>query len=188
VIKADPIKTLKDVKAIKRQLGNCPRDLALFTCGISWFLRAGDLLSIRVGQVRGLRAGESFVLREEKCGKVREIVVGHNVHQVLQDLLKSMGDGVCDSDFLFQSRKGQKNKLTVPTLSSMVKGWCKDINLSGHYSSHSLRKTGGFLNRTLFNVDVATLMKVYGHSTQQMTMKYICVQEEEVKSCYLREL
>ncbi len=187
VIKTDPIKTLKDVKAIKKMLAGNTRDLCLFTCGLSWFMRAGDLLSIRVGQVRHLKPGESFVLREQKCKKIRNIAIGQNVYDVIQALIKSMGNDVSDDSYLFQSRKGG-GKLAVPTLGAMVKSWCKSINLVGNYSSHSLRKSGSYLNRVCYGVDVATLMQVLGHSTQKMTMQYICVQPDEVQNCYLREL
>jgi integrase len=96
-----------------------------------------------------------------------------------------MGEGISDDAYLFPSRKG--GKLTVPTLGAMVKSWCKAINLPGNYSSHTLRKSGAYLNRVCYGVDVATLMQVLGHSNQRMTMRYICVQEGEVQSCFMRE-
>ena len=43
-IKVDPIKSLKDIKAIKKLLHDKPRDLCLFTLGINTNLRASDLL------------------------------------------------------------------------------------------------------------------------------------------------
>lgn len=45
-IKVDPIRKLKDIKAIKKLLANKPRDLALFTIGINTNLRASDLLRL----------------------------------------------------------------------------------------------------------------------------------------------
>jgi integrase len=186
ILKTEPIKTLKDVKAIKKLLAGSPRDLCLFTCGVSWLLRAGDLLSIRVGQVRSLKVGESFTIREQKCGKLRTITISQSTHEVIQALLASMGDKATDDAYLFQSRKG--GALTVSTLGSMVKAWCNAINLPGQHSSHTLRKSGAYLNRVCYGVDVATLMEVLGHSTQKMTMHYLCIQPEEVQSCYLREL
>ena len=186
ILKTEPIKTLKDVKAIKKLLAGSPRDLCLFTCGVSWLLRAGDLLSIRVGQVRRLTVGGAFTIREQKCGKIRTITISKTTHEVIQNLLTTMGDGVSDDSYLYQSRKG--GKLTVSTLGSMVKAWCNAIHLPGRHSSHTLRKSGAYLNRVCYGVDVATLMEVLGHSTQKMTMNYLCIQPEEVQSCYLRDL
>jgi integrase len=186
VIKVEPIKTLKDVRAIKKMLAGSPRDLALLSCGLSWMLRAGDLLSIRVGQVRGLKVGGSFVIREQKRGKVRVISISKSCHEVIQALLANMGDKATDDAYLFQSRKGG-GALTVPTLGAMVKEWCKAIHLVGNYSSHSLRKSGAYLNRVCYGVDIAVLMDVLGHSTQRMTMNYICIQPEEVTDCLMRD-
>jgi len=58
-IKVAPIKKLKDFKAIKKILANKPRDLALFTIGINTNLRASDLLRLKVGQVKDLKAGDT---------------------------------------------------------------------------------------------------------------------------------
>lgn len=186
ILKTEPIKTLKDVRSIKKLLAGSPRDLCLFTCGVSWLLRAGDLLSIRVGQVRSLKVGESFVLREQKCGKIRTITISKTTYEVIQGQIASMGDKATDDAYLYPSRKG--GKLTVSTLGSKVKEWSRQINLIGNYSSHTLRKTGAYLNRVCYGVDVATLMEVLGHSSQRMTMNYLCIQPEEVQSCYMRDL
>ena len=51
-IKVDPIKNLKDIKAIKKMLAASPRDYALFVMGINTNLRASDLINLTVGRVR----------------------------------------------------------------------------------------------------------------------------------------
>ena len=68
-IKVDPIKKLKDIKAIKKILVNKPRDFALFTIGINTNLRASDLLRFKVGQVSDLKAGDVVEIKEKKTGK-----------------------------------------------------------------------------------------------------------------------
>ena len=50
-ITVDPIRSLRDVKKIKKLLANQLRNLALFTLGINTNLRASDLLSIKVRDV-----------------------------------------------------------------------------------------------------------------------------------------
>lgn len=62
-IKVDPIRSKRDIATIKRMLADRPRDLALFTLGINTNLRASDLLSIKVGQVRDLKPGDEITLR-----------------------------------------------------------------------------------------------------------------------------
>ena len=72
-ITVEPIKDLKDIKAIKKLLQNNPRDLCLFTLGINTNLRTSDLLRITAGQVRHLKPGDQLVLKERKTGKHRRI-------------------------------------------------------------------------------------------------------------------
>jgi integrase len=185
-IKVEPIRELKDIRLIKKLLGDRQRDLALFTLGINTNLRASDLLRITVGQVRSLKPGEHFSVREKKTGKQRDVTVNKNVHEVVQGLLLTMPD-VGDGEFLFQSRKGRQ-ALCVSYLNSMVKGWCREINLKGNYGSHTLRKTFGYIHRTVFNTDIPTLMQMFNHSTQKQTLAYLGIQASEIKEAYLREI
>jgi hypothetical protein len=59
-IKVEPIKKLKDIRSIKKLLADHPRNLCLFTIGINTNLRASDLFSLTVGQVRQLKAGDEM--------------------------------------------------------------------------------------------------------------------------------
>jgi len=91
-----------------------------------------------------------------------------------------------DSDPLFKSRKG--DKLIVPTVSKMVKNWCRQINLKGNFAAHTLRKTWGYHQRVTFNTDIPTLMECFNHSTQKQTLTYLCVQPDEIRGVYENEL
>ena len=145
-IAVDPIRDMKDIKSIKRLLATKPRDFAIFVTGVNTNLRGSDLLKITVGQVRHLQVGEHFSLREKKTGKVRNITINKAVHEAITSLLKHLGEGVKDSDWLFQSRKG-KGRLSIGTLNSMLKEWCSAINMKGNFGSHTLRKTFGYQHR-----------------------------------------
>jgi len=117
-IKVEPIRKEKDIKNIKKLLSDNPRDFAIFTLGINTNLRASDLLSITVGQVRHLQVGEHFTIKEKKTGKDKAITINKTVYDALQGLLKTMPMAE-DGDVLFQSRKG-KGALCVPYLNSLV--------------------------------------------------------------------
>ena len=78
-IKVEPIKELKDIKAIKKLLADKPRDLCLFTLGINTNLRASDILNIKVGQVKGLKAGDELEVKEKKTGKLKRITLNRAV-------------------------------------------------------------------------------------------------------------
>ena len=185
-IKVDPIRELKDIKAIKKLLADNPRDLAIFTIGINTKLRASDLVAITVGMVRHLQPGDHFSIREQKTSKHNSITINNAVYTVVQALLATMPD-TTDDQPLFQSRKG-KAALTVPTINKLVKGWCSQINLTGNYGSHTLRKTFGYMHRTQFGTDIPTLMQMFGHATQRQTLQYLGIQAAEIKEAYMKEL
>ncbi|OHB59770.1 MAG: integrase [Planctomycetes bacterium GWF2_42_9] len=185
-IKVEPIRTVKDIKAIKRLLADQPRNLAIFTLGINTNLRASDLLKISVGQLRNLKPEDHFSLREKKTGKDKNVTINKTVHAAIQVLLATM-PAAQDDEPLFQSRKGGK-PLCVPYLNGLVKSWCAEINLTGNYGSHTLRKTFGYMHRTVNKTDLPTLMQMFNHSSQKQTLDYLCIQPEEIKCAYLFEL
>ena len=78
-IRVEPIKKLKDIKAIKKLLYDKPRDLCLFTLGINTNLRTSELLRITVGMVTDLNAGDELTLKEKKTGKHRRITLNKAV-------------------------------------------------------------------------------------------------------------
>lgn len=187
IIRVEGLRDLRDVNNIKRLLSSKPRDLCIFTLGVNWGLRGSDLLRLTIGQVRYLKVGDTLRLREKKTNKERVICINKNAYGAIQGLLKSMTVDVNESDYLFQSRKG-KGKLTIQTLNAMVKSWGREIKLKCNLGSHSLRKTFGTVNRLVYGTDLTTLTKVFGHSSQAQTMKYIGLTETEVLSTYMHEI
>lgn len=186
-IKVDPIRDIKDIERIKNTLAGSPRDVLLFTIGINTNLRASDIVALTVGQVRHLRTLEDLELREKKTGKLRRITLNQAVIDAIAGFLSTLPDDVDGSAPLFPSQRGNY-ALTVPSVSRMVKGWCRAVKLNGNYGSHSLRKTWGYHQRKTFGVDIPTLMECFNHSNQRQTLAYLCVQAEEVRQVYSHKL
>nr|WP_320194005.1 tyrosine-type recombinase/integrase [uncultured Desulfobacter sp.] len=185
-ISVEPIRRQKDIKLIKKILQDSPRNLCLFILGINTNLRASDLLKIKVEQVQHLQPGEEIILKEKKTQKQRRINLNRACIEAIQNLLKSIKYE--EDDFLFLSNRKDKNALTVSSLSTLVKKWCKDINLKGNYASHTLRKTWGYHQRVTFGVGIPELMVCFNHTSQKQTLDYLCVQPEEIKNIYQNEL
>jgi len=183
-LKVGPIKDLKDIRNIKKLLKDRPRDLALFTVGINTNLRASDLLSIKAGDVRGLKAMDELELKEIKTGKQRRLNLNEACVDVIQRLLASTPFD--DDDFLFRSQRGPV--LTVPSVNRLVKEWCGAINLKGQFGAHTLRKTWGFHQRTSFGKGLPELMECFNHNTQRQTLDYLCIQPDEIRSVYANNL
>lgn len=185
--KVDPIKKIKDVQLIKKQLSAKPRNSAIFILGINTNLRGVDLRKMRVGLLRHLKVGDEFNVKEQKTCKHRQININAEVHRAVHRLLETMQDPQ-DDDFLFQSREGKNKPLAGPYLNNLVKKWCSDANLVGNYGAHTLRKTFGYFQRVYFDVDIPTLMVLFNHGTQRQTLEYLGIQAEEVKNAYMNEI
>lgn len=185
-ITVDPIRSEKKIRTVKKLLADKPRDLCIFTLGINTNLRASDLVRITVGQVRYLKPGEHFCINERKTGKDRKVTINNTVYQAIQGLLKTLTESE-DTSPLFQSRKGH-TPLCIPYLSNLVKSWCREVNMKGNYGSHSLRKSWGYLHRTVFNTSVPVLMEMFNHSTQKQTLAYLGIQQEDIQSAYMCEI
>ena len=184
-ITVDPIKSLDDIKAIKVLLADKPRDLLLFTMGINNGLRIGDLLQLKVGQVRHLKPGEYIMVREQKTGKENCLMVNKAVYKALRSYLDKVQPK--DDDYLFASRQGG-SPLTVQRVHQMIKGWTKQINLQGNYGTHSLRKTFGYIQRTQFKVGFEVLAKRFNHSSPAVTMRYLGLSSDDVNGILMNEI
>jgi integrase len=182
-IKVEPVKTMKDIKAIKALLAKRPRDLALFILGINTNLRAVDLLKIRVAQVRNVKPLDSIELKEQKTGKLKRVTLNKACVDAIRNLIASRD--YQDDDYLFL---GQRGCLTVPSVNRLVKSWCAAINLKGNFGAHTLRKTFGYIQRVVFGTGLPELMVCFNHSTQRQSLEYLCIQPEEIKNVYANEL
>ena len=185
-IKVQPIRRLEDIRAIKRFLAGDPRNLAIFTLGINSALRASDLLRIRIEEVKTLRPGDSFEVKEKKTGQYRRVMLNKVSHRAIQDWIQSVPAWE-EGDWLFQSRKG-KGRLLVPTLTAMVKSWCRAINLTENYGSHTLRKTFGYQQRVTFGLGTAELMWIFNHSSERQTLDYLGIEQDEIRNIHWNAL
>ena len=185
IIQVEPIRKVKTIKDLKTLLANKPLDLALFTIGINCALRASDLLSLRVGQVRKLKPKDSLTIRERKTKKVKTVTFNKTMVDAVQNLLESNKD-LDDNDYLFIGQRG--NVLSVPALNLKIKRWMKRLNVKGNYGCHSLRKTWCFHHYTRNNVPLPTLMKALNHSSQAITLRYIGIEEKDIEDLAAFEL
>jgi integrase len=175
---------------MKKLLAPRPRDLAIFTVGINTGLRASDLVRLTVGDLRGVKAGEDFRVVEQKSGKARLITVNGEVAKSVCGLLAAM-PGAEDGEPLFRSRKHDARRgysLSVGYLVRLVKGWCADLHLKGNFGSHTLRKTFGCQHRQLHNTSTAVLCRMFNHSSERQTLRYLGLQEEDIREVYLKEV
>src|SRR3990172_2039305 len=184
-IAAEPIRCKKDIEAIKSILFDKPRDLLLFTMGINNGLRVGDLLRLKVKDVRHLKENDGFNIWEKKTEKDNILMVNKAVFKSLKYYLEKVNPD--DEDFLFASRKTNE-PISIQAVNALIKKWTKSINLQGNYGSHSLRKTFGYIHRTVHGTSWEHLADRFNHSTPAVTRHYLGITKDEVKNILLKEI
>jgi len=185
-ITVDPIRRNKDIKSIAKLLSNSPRDNLLFIMGINNGLRAGDLLKLRVSDVKDLKQGGELHIKEGKTGKNNVLAINKTVYKALKHYLDVISPD--DDDYLFKSRKGENNPITIQAVNNYIKKWTGAINLKGNYGAHTLRKTWGFIQRTEYGVGFELLCKRFNHSNPAVTMRYLGIQDKEVNNILKNEI
>lgn len=181
-----PIRQMADIQSIKKLLAAKPRDLLLFTLGINNGIRTGDLLKLKISDVKSVKPGQTIQIRESKTGKFNSIYINREVYKALRGHLEASDH--LDDDYLFQSTKGHQKPLTIMTVNRMIKSWCRAINLPGNYGAHSLRKTFGYIQRTHFGVGFELICKRFNHSSPSVTMRYLGIEDKEVLEILTHEI
>ena len=174
VVDVQPLRTKKDINDMIDALGmstNGLRDQLLFKLGISTGLRCGDLVKLTVDQVKGK---SSFKIREGKTKKER-IVYLNSLMADIADYLETLPS---DTEYLFPSRKGNGHITTTQAYRIITKAG----DMVGNHSigTHTMRKTFGY---TYYQAtkDVATLMSIFNHSSQAITLGYIGITDDQVE-------
>ncbi len=185
-IKVEPIRDLDSICEIKNML--CDegrmRDYCLFTLGINTAFRASDLLSLRVGQVAKLDAGDLLEIKEKKTGAYRAVTLNAAGYLALCLWLREHPMRGDPDAPLFLSRRCRR-ALCVSSVNRLVKKWCRDIGLYGHFGSHTLRKTWGYHQRKINDAPVPLLMRAFGHRSEAQTMAYLHIQNRELRDLFM---
>jgi integrase len=182
MLAVDPIRSIEDVQLVQRSLDNQPRNRTIFTLGVNINLRASDLLSLRLSNVDFEQ--KKIMVRERKTKKIRNIDLSPEVFILLEWYCK-LADITQRDQLLFPSRKGG-GMMTVSTLNHMVKKWCEDVGLRGHYGSHTLRKTWAFVQYSILGTDLALISDGLNHASMKTTFAYIGINSDAKKAMYMK--
>lgn len=181
-----PLKSYAEINAVLDVVKDSARDKALFLVGINTAYRASDYLGWKIRDVRGLVAGQSIDRKEKKTRKYRMVSLNGVAIKAIDQLLALRPEAM-DDDYLFVGTDG-KSPITVGWYGQLVKKWCMAAGLKGTYGSHSLRKTWGYMQRTVFKMPLDKIQQAYCHSSGSITLAYVCIQDEEMHEMYMNEL
>lgn len=171
-----PLRTQQEINDFLfclRRNKNAERDVFLFLIGINSGLRMSDIVKLKKKDVI---SSKNPRIVEQKTGKTRILHLSS-----LQDLIQDYTKDLEPEDYLFPSTKG--NHLKVNTVYQMFQKVAKLLGRDD-IGTHTLRKTFGY-HYYKKTKDVATLMEIFGHSSEKITKRYIGINEDEISETLL---
>ena len=178
----EPIRDKKQIDQIKGNLyrQKSPRDFLLFVFGINSGLRIGDLLSLKLGDVKNDRGGlkDDFDIKEQKTGKTRRVFFNKQIKEAISYYLKRTG--IFDLDrYLFTNEKSKKNKpLTRVRAYQLINSWCREVGIKHKVGGHTLRKTFGYHLR-MQGISIEQISSLLNHQNIKVTFRYIGISQDE---------
>lgn len=170
----EPIRNKNDIKKVEKILAKNKRDLLLFTIGTNCGLRISDIIALNISDVLNK---QYITLVEKKTGKFKKIPINSK----LGPMLKEYVNGKRSEEPLFQSVF--HNRLDRFRAYHIIKDACKSAGLDERIGTHTLRKTFGYHHYQQFK-DVALLQKIFNHSSPQITLRYIGIEQDQIEESY----
>ena len=180
---AKPIKDLEKVMDIQDYLRyKNERDYVLFVLGIATGYRAGDLVKLKVRDVKkalsygyfeimeGKKLNTRNIRKENK--KPREVIIVDKLARILKAYIKDKHD----YDYMFPSRKG-KGYIQVSHVSRILNEAGLNFNMY-NITAHSMRKTYAYTIYVQSNFDIVAVKELLGHSSIEITKRYLGLDRE----------
>ena len=178
----EPIRSESQIKMIRGNLyrQNNPRDFLLFVFGINSGLRIGDLLSLKLGDVKDRQGNlkDDLDIREQKTGKTRKVFFNKQIKEAINYYLKKTD--IFDLDrYLFTNEKSKKNRpITRVRAYQLINKWCQDVGITYSVGGHSLRKSYGYHLRKQ-GVSIEQISSLLNHQNIKVTFRYIGISQDE---------
>jgi len=171
----EPIRKVSDIRKVEKILQKKGmRNLLFFTLGTNCGLRISDILALDVKDVRG----KNFIqIVEKKTGKFKKFPVNSK----LKPMLEQYTSGKDPESPLFETKFG--NRLARVAAYFIIRSACREANLEDKFGTHTMRKTFGYHHYKRFK-DIAMLQKIFNHSSPEITLRYIGIEQEQIEKSY----
>ncbi|GET09907.1 tyrosine-type recombinase/integrase [Ligilactobacillus agilis] len=172
-----PLKTKQEIELVRELIKTKTKDplrnLTIFNIGINNGIRTNDILKLKVSDVLGK---DATTIIESKTGKQRKLRLNvANIKDDLADLCKNKNA----TDYVFTSYKDPKQPIQTVTIYRLFKRLSSEHPCLHGLTAHSMRRTFGYQYYKLTK-DVVGLMKMFNHSSQAVTLRYIGIEQEEL--------
>jgi len=178
----EPIRSKSDVEKIKNYFltRKMRSEYLLFVIGINSCLRISDLLHLKWEQL--ISNGEvldTFKVKERKTGKTKIIKSNKSIHNALQEAYEGQTGYV----FISKSNAAKGNVWSRQYVWQALKRAANKVGIKENIGTHTMRKTFGYFRREM-GVPLQRLMRVFNHSSEAITLKYLGYTQEEDNEIY----
>ena len=173
--------TKQEIKKIMNTIDENPsslmaaRDKTIIALALSTGLRVGAITNLNVSDIN---FDEQLISVIEKGNKSRQIEVGGNTIELLQNWLDVRNEEFADIDTnaLFISRKNVR--ITSKAVGDMIKKYTAQAGIAKHITPHKCRSSAA-TNLAAAGVSIQAIAKQLGHSSVSITQRYVDVLKEE---------
>lgn len=179
----EPLRKKRDVEAIKQyfQMKRMDREGLLFTIGINSCLRISDILTLKWEDVaKKGKIVDQFTVKEQKTGKTKTIKVNESMKQELYKGFNKKNKGYI---FISKSHRNEGEHWSRQYAWRILKEAAKEVGIEQNIGTHTMRKTFGYFRREM-GVPLHRLMRVFNHSSEAITLKYLGYTQEEDNEMY----
>lgn len=149
------------------------RDWLMIKLGLNTAFRISDLLKLSVND--NLKKGIMYI-REDKTNKEQYWELNQKLHRDVLEYIQR--NNLYDDEFLFKSRIGLNKPISTTNAWMRIKKYSDELGIKYLVGCHSLRKC---FARTFYEEtkDLITLQKMLNHASPQITLIYICWDDED---------
>ncbi len=189
----EPIRDLKKLQRIKKLLlkDGKVKELVLFEIGIKTGLRISDILKLtwkdvysELGENPTFR--QSIMITEKKTGKSKQFRLSDNVKKTVNQLAELKNSR--ETDFIFMSDSNSvtatKSAWTRQYVWQFLNDYGYRSGIKSKIGTHTLRKTFGY-HAYKNGVDLSLLMRIFNHSSQAVTLRYIGITQDQIDDVYV---
>lgn len=173
--------TRAEIKRIMREIDNNSspimriRDKTIVSLALSTGMRVGAIVNLNI---EDLNLEEQTISVIEKGNKSRQIAIGENTVQLLEDWLDVRDETFSEvnTNALFISQ--MKVRITSKAVGDMIKKYTVEAGINKHITPHKCRSSAA-TNLAASGVSIQAIAKQLGHSNISVTQRYVDILKEE---------
>lgn len=180
-------KLIKEVKYLKKQDIEKLREyfekknkivlLGIVNISVNTGLRISDVLDLKFENIKK----DTCVVIEKKTNKKKEIFFNDICLNTIKTLKEFyINKNIIPSSYIFKSLIKNDSHISYSAIIKYLKLAEKDLKLNYPIGTHSFRKTWGhYVYKN--TKDIALLMTAFNHSSPAITLRYIGIEQEDIK-------